>query len=80
MLMSVIGIINLEKIEKKLDLVRLQTLKSEINNLKPTRDKIAHTHVKGTQLIIDAPSVTIQKFKEIYDGFKLLEQELKKRI
>jgi len=78
MLLQTIGIISLEKLEKKLEqhLVITQ-LKSILNTLKSKRNDAAHTHLKGVTVIYDAPSLTISNFTQIYPLLKDIEIGLK---
>lgn len=78
MLMQVIGLIRLETIESRVDQTKLQHMQAALNALKGQRDPVAHTHIKGITLRIDAPSVTKQRFVEVYEGLKSFEYELKR--
>lgn len=77
MLVYVVGISGFELIESKADPVKLQKLKSQLGNLKKPRNTGAHTYLKSIAISIDAPSLTIQRFKEIYEGLKDIERVLK---
>ena len=48
-------------------------MKSTLVSLKECRDKQAHTHLKDTTAIIDAPSFTQSRFQIVYDGLKDIE-------
>lgn len=78
MLIGLIGIIHTEKLEKKVDPVKFQRLKSNLGSLKEYRDREAHTHLKGTTKRLDAPSVTKSKFLRVYEGLKNFDQELRR--
>lgn len=78
MLMQVIGLIRLETIESRVDQTKLQHMQAALNALKSQRDPVAHTHIKGITLRIDAPSVTKQRFMDVYEGLKNFEHELKR--
>jgi hypothetical protein len=78
MLMQLIGIINLEKLELKLDPAKFDPMKATLEDLKKSRDKEAHTHLKGVTKTLDAPSVTRARFVVIYDGLKEIETSLKR--
>lgn len=78
MLMQVIGLITLEKVEKKLDQRKLQVMQASLDTLKEHRNAEAHTHLKGTTRRLDAPSVTISRFSDVYNGLKTFEDELKR--
>lgn len=73
MLIQLIGIINVERLEIKVDALKRDSLKSELGNLKEMRNKMAHTHIKGITTHIDSPSITIRRFNVVYDGLKDFE-------
>ena len=76
--MQVIGLIRLEKIESRVDQTKLLYMKAALQTLRSQRDPIAHTHIKGITLRIDAPSSTIKNFVHVYEGLKCFEHELKR--
>lgn len=73
MLMQVLGIIAIERLESNFDQRKFTNMKSALTTLKRRRDEQAHTHIKGTTMTIDAPSVTIRHFQNVYDGLKHVE-------
>jgi hypothetical protein len=74
MLIKAVGIITVEQIEKAVDPLKKARLESQLNNLKEVRDRLAHTYVKGTQIQIDSPSVTLSRFNHLYEGLKEFEK------
>jgi hypothetical protein len=78
MLISVIGLIYVEKLERKVNKTKFQNLKGTLESLKTYRDVEAHTHIKGVTKRFDAPSAIISKFFVVYDGLKDFEENLKK--
>ncbi len=76
MLTTLIGLIIYERLEKSLDSIKFQRMKSELGNLVQKRNEEAHTHIKiaGT---INAPSLTLRQFDSIYEGLFDIEQKLK---
>jgi hypothetical protein len=78
MIMRVLGIINTERLENILDQHKFVPMKSSLLTLKDRRDTQAHTHIKGTTMIIDAPSVTKKHFLNVYDGLKNIESCVRK--
>ena len=79
-LCSAIGEIIVANIEQKMDSIKLARLESELNTLQKSRNRLAHTYVKGVTQQIDAPSRTIRRFNLIYDGLKEFEKEILTRI
>lgn len=77
MLVQVIGLISLERIERKIDSKKLEVMQATLDTLKTIRNLEAHTHIKGATKILDAPSVTKKRFIDVYVGLKDLETELK---
>lgn len=80
LLINLIGLINFENIEQRIQNATHVKFISELSNLKTIRDKQAHTYLKGpaATLTIDSPLVTKQRFSYIHAGLKQLELELKK--
>jgi len=68
MLIQLLGVINVERIERKIDQNKHHGLKTKLGALKKARDQEAHTHIKGVTRYINAPSVTLGQFQEIYIG------------
>jgi hypothetical protein len=79
MLMMVIGLATLEKIEEKLENTgKISALKSDLGNLKKSRDTAAHSHTTGTLRTYDAPSKTQHNFDRIYALLTELDAELQR--
>ncbi|MGI2170602.1 hypothetical protein ACROAE_10440 [Shewanella sp. MF05960] len=77
MLTYVVGLINIEKLEDKLDPLKKARLESALGTLKSARNREAHTHLKGVTRQVDAPSITINLFNHVFDGLKDIELHLK---
>ena len=77
MLISVVGLLTIEKVEAKVDPVVYARFTSALGNLKVARNKEAHTHIKGVMRTIDAPSVTLRNFQYAYDGLKAFDSQLR---
>lgn len=77
LLSKVIGIVVFERIEGKIDSQKLQLFTSTISTLVTKRNSEAHTHIRGVAKTIDAPSVTIVNFNNLYNGLLEFESELK---
>jgi len=73
MLMRIIGIINLEKLEQKVDPIKFHIMKSALGTLAISRNKAAHKYIHGTTTSIDAPSATSGHFQHVYDGLEDLD-------
>ncbi len=78
MLLKTIGLINLEKLERKFDPIKFQLLELTLETLKNVRNKEAHTHIKGITRRLDSPSVTINRFLIVYNGLKNIDDIIKK--
>ncbi|MCT0253315.1 hypothetical protein [Synechocystis sp. CS-94] len=78
LLLNIIGIIELEKIERKLedDKGALQRLRTELGNFKKKRDQAAHTHIKEVTEQYDAVSLTKSRFDNLVFLLNLLSREL----
>lgn len=77
MLMQVIGLINFERIEKKVDPITRTKFKSTLSSLKSIRDSEAHTHIKGVTRRINSPSITEKQFNDVYEGLREFDQVIK---
>ena len=73
MLVQLMGIINVEMLEKNVDQIKQAQLKAALSALKTARDAEAHTHIKGVTKNINSPSVTLNQFPDVCDG--LLEYD-----
>lgn len=79
LLISAVGLTGAEKVEANVSPVVLARLVSQLGSLYTMRNSLAHTYVKGRHgtINIDAPSTTIGRFKNIYDGLVEVEAALK---
>lgn len=77
MLIKTIGIINVEKIENRISNAVMHLFKSALGNLKTKRDNEAHSYIRGVTRTIQAPSITIREFNQIFNGLKEIEEKIK---
>ena len=78
MLISLIGIIETEKLEKKLERnSKITLLTSYLANLKTARNEAAHTHLKGITRIYNAPSWTLRQYHNILIVLEEIDTELR---
>lgn len=77
MLIEVIGIIKVERLEKKVNNTKLTTLKSHLGTLKRMRDNHAHNYLSGVTHRLHAPSFTISFFNGVYEGLREYESKIK---
>ena len=77
MLSRLIGLIEFEKIEKKLDLSKLAKFKAALSSLKAERDREAHTYIKGTTKTLSAPSIYQNLYNDIDAGLQEFETQIK---
>jgi hypothetical protein len=77
MLIKTLGIINVERIEKNVDEGKRTKLVATLVVLKEARNPEAHTHIKGTTRRINAPSVTLNQFADVYDGLIAIDSFLR---
>ncbi|AKU23503.1 hypothetical protein [Massilia sp. NR 4-1] len=80
LLIKVVGLVRVEQLEAKLDMVKHTKMKAALDMLKAARNSVAHTYVKNPSggAVIAAPSVSITYFKDICDGLMNIESEMKK--
>ena len=68
MLIRLLGLVNVEKIEARVDQGKRDSMKAALSSLTGQRNTEAHTHLKGVGRTINSPSVTIAQFQPLYDG------------
>jgi hypothetical protein len=73
MLIRLIGLIHVERIESKMDASLRPRFEAALEALKIARNAEAHTHIKGVTRTINAPSVTIAHFHDVYAGLKHMD-------
>jgi hypothetical protein len=78
MLIHLIGICNIELMEKDMNQQVKALFESTLKLLWPNRSSHAHTHIQGTNASFDAPSITIKRLDNIYGGLKEIEKQLKR--
>lgn len=79
MLISLIGLIEVEKLEKELEKTgQVTALKGHLGNIKDSRNLAAHTYLKGVTRNFNAPSRTIGDFNRIKPILEKIDQELRK--
>lgn len=77
-LTSLLGIIELQKLEKEIDKTgSLAILKTALGNLKKSRGIAAHSHTKGITNSYDAPSWTINQYEKISPVLKSIDNYLR---
>ena len=78
MLIQIIGIIKLEILEQIIDQHKFTQMTSSLSVLRQRRNELAHTYIKGTTPTIDAPSLTKNRFLNVYKGLKDIESCINK--
>jgi hypothetical protein len=77
MLIRLMGLIAVEKLEKKVDQSVYASMTAALSSLKAIRNAEAHTHLKGTTRTLNAPSVTVGQFHTLYQGLTEFERKIK---
>ena len=79
MFISLIGLIQMEELERELEKTgKITLLKSYLGSLKATRNKAAHTHLKGVTMTYNAPSQTLGDFHRVCIILEMIDTELRK--
>lgn len=78
MLIRLLGLINVETIEARVDPTKLDSMTAALASLKGQRNTEAHTHLKGTIRTINAPSVTIAQLQPLYDGLREFDRVVRR--
>ena len=68
MLIRLIGLAGVERLEQSVDSAKQTRMKATLGILTTARNTEAHTHLKGTTRVINAPSTTRTHFNDIYEG------------
>ena len=74
MLIRVLGLIKVEELESMLDQIKFDKMRSSLTTLLTQRNRAAHTYTEGTTQTVDAPSVIVSHFQNVYEGLKDMEQ------
>lgn len=76
LLLGLVGYHGVAWMERRVDAAVFNPMCGALSSLKPVRDQLAHTYVKGTTLSFDAPSVARARFAIVYAGLKDVEAVL----
>lgn len=79
MIEAVIGRHGIEQMNARLDNSLIPPHVASLSALKIARNKLAHQYIKGTTLVIDAPSATNARFPVVLAGLKNVEAVLLKK-
>lgn len=76
MVEAVVGRHGIERMNSRLDSSLIVPLTGALAALKTARNQLAHQYIKGTTLVIDAPSVTNGRFPVVLAGLRNIEAAL----
>ncbi|MFA5799473.1 MAG: hypothetical protein WC840_00770 [Candidatus Peribacteraceae bacterium] len=84
LLSLILGAVNFEKIEKKVErkigTKAMATFKSSLGTLKTLRNDVAHTHVKGAaRKPGNAPVLVLRWLDEVFIGLKAFRVQIRKK-
>jgi len=78
MLIQLIGLVDIEKIEKNMGEADVEQFRQLLKTLKGQRNKLAHTHLKRKYPIqVFSPSRTISEFEKVYIYLVRYQEALK---
>lgn len=77
MLETIIGLLGVEWMEKRVNPNLFQPMVGALTSLKHSRDEQAHQYIKGTTHNIDAPSLTKSRFYTIFNGLRNVDNVLR---
>lgn len=80
MLIKVVGLAQIERLEKHLDPAKHAKFKATLGALATVRNSEAHTHLKGMTRVVNAPSVTISHFNDVYIGLREYDHVLRRVV
>lgn len=70
MIECMIGLHGVETFENSVNQRLFAPMNASLDALRDVRNKLAHTHVAGVQVQIDAPSLTISRFDSVLLGLR----------
>jgi hypothetical protein len=73
-----VGLRGVEAIERSATQAKFEPMVAALDALKKSRDGLAHTHVVGVQYQVDAPSVTVGRFKTVVCGLHDMERTFRR--
>lgn len=76
MVEAVVGRNGIERMNLRIDNTLIPPLIGTLSTLKAARNQLAHQYIKGTTLVIDAPSLTHARLHIVWAGLKNLEAVL----
>ena len=79
MLIRLLGIINVERIERAIDQGKRARFTAKLDDLKQIRNREAHTYIRGITQSINAPSVTLNDFQILYEGLIEFDAVLRRK-
>lgn len=79
MLIRLLGLVNVEHIEARVDSVKRDRMTAALSSLKQQRNTEAHTHLRGVTRAINAPSVTITQLDPVYEGLREFDRIIRSR-
>lgn len=77
LLISIIGLLNVERLESSVDQPKRAQMQAALKSLKIVRNSQAHTHLRGVTTTLNAPSWTISQFTPVYEGLIDLDRWLR---
>lgn len=80
MLMRTIGLIGVEKLERRLGPQTVDQFAATLASLKMQRNAEAHTHLKGVTRTIAAPSVTLNMFSQVHAGLVAVDEAIRAKV
>ena len=78
MLINLLGLIDVEKLEKKLEKnFQLELFEENLKKIIEIRNRAAHTYLKGATRTFDSPSIIINSFNNIIPVLENIDKELR---
>lgn len=78
MLARLLGLINVERIERKVDGAVHSAFLASLESMKVARNLEAHTYLKGVTRTINAPSVTLTHYSRIENGLAQIDEAIRR--
>jgi hypothetical protein len=79
MLIRLLGLVNVERIEARVNQAKLASFKAALSSLKTARNLEAHTHLKGMTHTLNAPSHTLGQLPPVHEGLREFDRVIRSR-
>jgi hypothetical protein len=80
MMIRLFGLVLVERLERAVDPAKDARMRATLTALYTVRNAEAHTHLKGVTRTINAPSVTMVQFRDVYEGLCEYDRTIRRLV